>query len=200
MIRPAAMVLGFIGSTLALLWALGRDADPVGTPDQVSRAAPDMMSLQPALSPVAPQAVVGTPVSDQFRPVARPVALPPKAVPVPAEQAQAAPRVIATAPGDKVSGAIEAMGYGILEELKKPATPRTVPDGSIQQAAVVQPETAPASATARTYTVQPGDSLPGIAFRFFGTTVAYLQILDANQDVLRDPAQLRAGMVLTIPE
>ena len=43
----------------------------------------------------------------------------------------------------------------------------------------------------RTYTVQPGDSLPGIAFRFYGTTVAYLQILDANQDVVRSPADLK---------
>ena len=100
----------------------------------------------------------------------------------------------------QIDNVIEAMGYGILEELKKPSS-RTPARVQPQEVAVVGPVTSvEPTRAARSYTVKPGDSLPGIAFRFYGTTVAYLQILDANQDVVRDPAALRAGMVLTIPD
>jgi nucleoid-associated protein YgaU len=113
-------------------------------------------------------------------PVAEPVAIAKAAVPAPAP----------TEALDPVTDALRAMSYGIVSELQKP----------VQTPA---PKTTVASTTkafgGQTYTVQQGDSLPGIAFRFFGTTVAYLDILAANEDVLTDPGDLQAGMVLRIP-
>lgn len=50
------------------------------------------------------------------------------------------------------------------------------------------------------YIVQPGDSLPGIAFRHYGTTAAYPQLLSANETLLSSPADLEAGMILSIPK
>lgn len=51
----------------------------------------------------------------------------------------------------------------------------------------------------RTYRVQPGDTLTGIAARYLGTSSRYLEIYDANRDMLRTPNDLRSGMVLRIP-
>lgn len=185
MIRMISMTVGFVVTTLGLVWVLGGD-DPQAPTDQVSRASPDMISLQPAFVPAT------APVSAQ--PVVPVETAPVVAAPqVPVRQ----PEPVASAPRDKVGSAVEAMGYGILEELKKPSTAAS--DVTVTARAVPQP-VAPTPVATRSYTVQPGDSLPGIAFRFYGTTVAYLQILDANRDVVRSPAELRPGMVLSIPE
>jgi len=97
---------------------------------------------------------------------------------------------------DDVMRALREMSYGIVSELQKPvANPQATPR---PQTAATRPA-AEQGAPSRTYTVQAGDSLPGIAFRFYGTTVAYLQILEANRDLLTDPSQLSAGMTLRIP-
>lgn len=72
--------------------------------------------------------------------------------------------------------------------------------GPVAAATPASLQAATAQAEPRTYTVVPGDSLPVIAFEFYGTTAAYQRILDANEDVVRDPAALRVGMVLTLPE
>ena len=90
-----------------------------------------------------------------------------------------------------MSDAIRAMAMGIVNELQKPAP------GNGQPPTLT---TAAPAFSGQTYTVQAGDSLPGIAFRFYGTTVAYLDILDANRDTLSDPGDLAAGMVLRIPD
>lgn len=48
-----------------------------------------------------------------------------------------------------------------------------------------------------TYTVEPGDTLSGVALRFRGDGRAWRQLADANPAV--DPGNLRAGQVLVIP-
>ncbi|WP_323768268.1 LysM peptidoglycan-binding domain-containing protein [Antarctobacter sp.] len=207
MIRLTVLTVGFIASTAALLWSVGETPQPDRT-EEVSRARPDTLSLQPATILLAPssdtrlskrpepakQVVASlTAVSRSLRPKARPTRV---ATPAPAEPPL-------SADGDDVMNILRAMSYGIVEEMKKPAQARTAP--VIVSKAPSDPvrvqKSAPQSTFAgRSYTVQPGDSLPGVAFRFYGTTVAYLEILEANRGLMDDPSDLRAGMTLRIPD
>lgn len=50
------------------------------------------------------------------------------------------------------------------------------------------------------YLVQAGDTLTGLASRFLGSSARFLDIYRANQDVLKSPNDLRAGMTIRIPE
>jgi nucleoid-associated protein YgaU len=56
------------------------------------------------------------------------------------------------------------------------------------------------SSSARTYTVQPGDSLSKISRQFYGDANKYMKIFEANKDKLSDPDKVRAGMDLVIPQ
>lgn len=56
------------------------------------------------------------------------------------------------------------------------------------------------SSSARTYTVQPGDSLSKISKQFYGDASKYMKIFEANKDKLSDPDKVRAGMDLVIPQ
>lgn len=51
----------------------------------------------------------------------------------------------------------------------------------------------------RTYTVQPGDTLSGIAERLYGSASKYPQIFEANRPMLKDPDKIYPGQVLRIP-
>jgi nucleoid-associated protein YgaU len=52
---------------------------------------------------------------------------------------------------------------------------------------------------ARTYTVQPGDSLSKISKEFYGDANKYMKIFDANKDKLTDPDKVKVGTSLIIP-
>jgi len=65
--------------------------------------------------------------------------------------------------------------------------------------ALAPKEAAPAAAAAKTYTVQPGDTLSKIAKDFLGNANAYTKIFEANKDQLTDPNKIRVGQVLKIP-
>ena len=52
---------------------------------------------------------------------------------------------------------------------------------------------------ARTYTVQPGDTLSKIAKEHLGNANAYMKIFEANKDQLNDPDMIKPGQVLKIP-
>jgi len=56
------------------------------------------------------------------------------------------------------------------------------------------------STAARTYTVQPGDSLSKISKQFYGDANKYMKIFEANKDKLSDPDKVRAGQELVIPQ
>lgn len=53
--------------------------------------------------------------------------------------------------------------------------------------------------SARTYTVQPGDSLSKISKQFYGDAATYMKIFEANRDKLSEPDKIKAGMELLIP-
>jgi nucleoid-associated protein YgaU len=68
---------------------------------------------------------------------------------------------------------------------------------------VIDPSMAPpapaAPPAAKTYTVQPGDSLSKIAKQFYGDAASYMKIFEANKDKLSDPNKIQVGQVLKIP-
>ena len=65
-------------------------------------------------------------------------------------------------------------------------------------------QTAGASASgggsARTYTVQSGDTLSKISKQFYGDANSYMKIFQANRDRLNNPNEIKAGQELVIPE
>ncbi len=54
--------------------------------------------------------------------------------------------------------------------------------------------------SARTYTVQPGDTLSGIAQRFYGNPADWTWIYDDNLSVIQNPNDIYPGEVLKIPD
>ena len=49
------------------------------------------------------------------------------------------------------------------------------------------------------YTVEPGDTLYGIAEAFYGNGQKYMKIYNANRDKISDPNKIYPGMELVIP-
>lgn len=85
---------------------------------------------------------------------------------------------------------------------------KTVPDwqtdiiADIRATGTAAPAQAVASKAAsapQTYTVKPGDSLSKIAKEHLGNGNLYMEIFNANKDVLTDPDKLKPGMVLKLP-
>ncbi|WP_417722425.1 LysM peptidoglycan-binding domain-containing protein [Salipiger sp.] len=204
MIRLTLAVAVLVLMTGSLMLALSTTSDAPEDRAEVSRGTPEPLSLVPALP--APRDMAMAPQG--VRPVARPVAQ------APAPATIAAGAVPAGSDGME---AIRAMSYSILGELKKPVGETTAPTdaarlqaalgAAIARPAIPAPTTEPARVAAAapapemtTYLVQKGDSLAGIAFRFYGTTAAYPGILEENSDTLKDPSGLEAGMVLRIPK
>lgn len=56
-----------------------------------------------------------------------------------------------------------------------------------------------ATSTSKTYTVVGGDTLWGIAQRFYGDPYKYTVIFDANRGLVKNPNLIFPGWVLTIP-
>jgi LysM repeat protein len=50
------------------------------------------------------------------------------------------------------------------------------------------------------YTVQPGDTLSGLAAQYLGNNSRYIELFDANRELLATPDDLKPGMVLMIPD
>jgi len=72
-------------------------------------------------------------------------------------------------------------------------------EGALARAQQAQPQYQAATSQDRTYTVQPGDTLSGIAQRFYGDGSQYMRIFHANRDQLNDPNLIYPGQVLHIP-
>jgi nucleoid-associated protein YgaU len=94
-----------------------------------------------------------------------------------------------------------------------PPAPAATPEPEIRRALPITAEVSPdvtgapraeavtaATKTARTYTVAKGDTLAGIARKFYRNSSQWPKIAEANKDVLPDPTKLKVGMLLNIPE
>lgn len=60
-------------------------------------------------------------------------------------------------------------------------------------------QTAGAPPGGDTYTVQAGDTLSKISKQFYGDANAYMEIFNANTDILSDPNKIQPGQKLVIP-
>jgi nucleoid-associated protein YgaU len=80
----------------------------------------------------------------------------------------------------------------IVADIKVVAAP-------VAAAAAASAAPAAASSSARTYTVQSGDTLSAIAKTQLGSAGAYMKIFEANRDQLSDPDKIKPGQVLRIP-
>ncbi|CAN5254788.1 LysM peptidoglycan-binding domain-containing protein [soil metagenome] len=72
-----------------------------------------------------------------------------------------------------------------------------VQSGSSTQPAPAQPLSE--TGTARTYTVQAGDSLSKIAKREYGDAGKWNAIFEANRDKIKNPDLIHPGQVLNLP-
>jgi nucleoid-associated protein YgaU len=52
----------------------------------------------------------------------------------------------------------------------------------------------------RTYIVRRGDTLRSIASQFYGSELDWRRIYNRNRDRISDPASLRVGQLLIIPQ
>ena len=52
----------------------------------------------------------------------------------------------------------------------------------------------------QTYTVQAGDTLSGIAKKFYNDSNKYMIIFEANRNVLQNPDKIQPGQQLRIPK
>ena len=73
---------------------------------------------------------------------------------------------------------------------------------SSKQPAAGQPMTTsrPATYTKRTHRVERGETLSELAGRYLGSSARYMELYEANSDVLASPHNLRPGMVIRIPD
>jgi hypothetical protein len=80
------------------------------------------------------------------------------------------------------------------------------PGKSAGPARLLPPEQAAAAAAereakgkARTYVVQPGDTFTSIARKFYQTPARWKDILDANQNQISNPDELKSGQTIILP-
>lgn len=84
------------------------------------------------------------------------------------------------------------------------APPAPAPEPAAMPTAAPEPTpeptpVAPQDSEATTYTVKPGDTLPGIAREVYGSADNWNAILEANGDQVTDPDKIFVGQVLKIP-
>jgi len=77
-----------------------------------------------------------------------------------------------------------------LEEPPPAPAPKPEPAKADQPAAAAGP---------RTHTVAEGETLSLLAFKYYGSPNKWDKIFDANRDKLKNPDQVRPGMVLKLP-
>jgi LysM repeat protein len=79
-----------------------------------------------------------------------------------------------------------------------------VADIRLKPGAAQAPSSAPAHSSGQsamqTYTVQAGDTLSAIAKQLLGNANSYMEIFNANRDVLNNPDVIKPGQVLKIPQ
>jgi LysM repeat protein len=92
--------------------------------------------------------------------------------------------IIADFPISSSSASTEALGTEATVTREKPTAPT---------------ESAAVSNGTQTYVVKPGDTLSSISKHFYGSAGKYMQIFDANKELLNDQNTISVGQELKIP-
>jgi LysM repeat protein len=95
------------------------------------------------------------------------------------------------APAVAIAGALVALPQSAHAEVKTPASATAVTEQAHTTALVKQ--------AARTYRVRSGDTLSGIAKRFYGNPAHWTWIYAANRSKIHNPNSIFVGEKLTIP-
>ena len=98
----------------------------------------------------------------------------------------------------KKAGSLAAVSSDPIKE--KPATVKNIPNTEAVAAELIirSPETG-ASTLPQRYTVKAGDTLGGLALRFYGTSYKWVKIQQANLNTLKHSPYIYIGQQLTIP-
>ena len=188
--------------------------------DSLSIVAASVPDAPTSADPADPQALAA-PLPDRSEPRAE---IPPEAAqpaladqvaefPVTAEPAaapEALESLVATAVGQGQNPAyIDALVNDAATKGKVTVPAALIlPDGRVNTSSLlaalgqpsVQPEPAlPRLGMSSSYTVQPGDSLAAIAYRFYGETDLAGEIFAANRSILSSPDHVEVGQRLVIP-
>lgn len=102
------------------------------------------------------------------------------------------------APAVAVVGALAAAPQIHQLTQARPAAAQQVIHARLD-AAVLPAHLAARTSVGRTYTVRPGDTLSGIAQRFYGRAADWPSVYDANRAKIREPGLIYVGQVLSIP-
>jgi nucleoid-associated protein YgaU len=97
----------------------------------------------------------------------------------------------------------------VRSENRKPDSPVPADAAQVKSGPPLKPLPPPSQAAAegerqgkskaRTYVVQPGDSLSSISRKFYQSSSRWKDILDANQNQLSNPDELKAGQTIILP-
>ena len=99
------------------------------------------------------------------------------------------------APAVAITGALVALPQSAHAEVKTPAKATTVTEQAHTAALV----TKAAPSASRTYSVRSGDTLSGIARKFYGNSARWTWIYAANRSKIHNPNVIYVGEKLTIP-
>ncbi len=77
---------------------------------------------------------------------------------------------------------------------------QTVPGQTVSSSTAAPNNLGTMTGHGREHRVTIGDTLTGLAARYLGSSARYMEIYEANRDVLRSPDDLRSGMTLRIPQ
>ena len=109
------------------------------------------------------------------------------------------------APAAAPDGELASLARDAEEEAKEARSSLLPKQTDVKPAETKKPEAEDAKKPAlperpKTYVVKEGDTLYGIAKRFYGTIVVWKQIREANKAVISTDNRLRAGDTLVLPE
>lgn len=104
-------------------------------------------------------------------------------------------QVTRIAPAVAVAGAM----FGMPSHVKPPVS-RTTPVERVELTSVELTSSVKPASPAQVYVVQAGDTLWGIARRFYGSPLMWSHIYYANQSQIHDPNEIYQGQKLTIPQ
>ncbi len=171
---------------LRLVLASGMAEGPVMPAREAARLKNENLQLQRQIAELrkTPQTTAKAAAPAEHRPGMVVAATPPPAVPAatPEPEVRRAQPVQAAATAQ--AGATDSVPTALSVTQVTPAT---------------NASPAPAAA-ARTHTVVKGDTLAGIARKYYGKSAQWQKIAEANKDTLPDPTKLKLGMVLKIPQ